>query len=209
LIKPIIYLISEGNLTGENFDENKKRFLSLIEAAVENEISLIQIREKKLSAKLLFELTSESAKLTKNSKTKLLVNDRADVAHAAKADGVHLTENFISAEITRHNFPAEFIIGVSTHSIETAENARKQNADFVTFSPVFSSPNKGEPQGLEKLSEICEKLKPFPVVALGGIDKTNYESVLKDGASGFAAIRFLNDFENLKMIGSEFSSSLS
>lgn len=209
MIKPIIYLISAGNLTGENFDENKTGFLSLIEAAVENKISLVQIREKKLSTKLLFELTSEAAKLTKNSKTKLLVNDRADVAHAAKADGVHLTENSIPAEIIRHNFPAEFIIGVSTHSMKSAEKARKQNADFVTFSPVFSSPDKGEPQGLEKLSEICENLKPFPVIALGGIDETNYRSVLRNGAIGFAAIRFLNNFENLKMLGSEFSLALS
>lgn len=206
MIKPLIYFISEGTLTNENFDAKKKRFLSLIETAVENEISLIQIREKKLSAKLLFELTGESANITKNSKTKLLVNDRADVAHAAKADGVHLTEKSISAEIIRHNFPSDFIIGVSTHSIETAENARKQNADFITFSPIFASPEKGEPQGLKKLSEVCEILKPFPVIALGGIDETNYEFVLENGASGFAAIRFLNDFENLKMLGNEFSS---
>lgn len=198
--KPIIYLISEGTLTNENFAENKKRFLSLIETAVENEISLIQIREKKLSAKLLFELTSASAKITGRSKTKLLVNDRADVALAAKADGVHLTENSISAEIIRHDFPSDFIIGVSTHSIETAEKARSQKADFITFSPVFASPDKGEPQGLEKLSEVCDKLKPFPVIALGGLDETNYKSVLENGASGFAAIRFLNDFENLKML---------
>ena len=172
----------------------------MIEASVENGISLIQIREKKLSARLLFELTSESAKITGKSTVKLLVNDRADVAVAAKADGVHLTENSISPEIIRHNFPSDFIVGVSTHSIETAEKARNQKADFVVFSPVFASPNKGEPQGLKKLAEVCERLKPFPVIALGGIDKTNYKSVLENGASGFAAIRFLNDFENLKML---------
>lgn len=197
---PIIYLISEGTLTNENFAENKKIFLSFVETAVENEIPLIQIREKKISTKLLFELTSDSLKITGKSKTKLLVNDRADVALAAKADGVHLTENSISEEIVQHNFPTDFIIGVSTHSIETAEMARNQNADFVTFSPVFASPNKGEPQGLKKLAEVCERLKPFPVIALGGIDETNYKTVLENGASGFAAIRFLNDSENLKML---------
>ena len=92
------------------------------------------------------------------------------------------------------------MIGVSTHTIEEAENAKKEGADFVTFSPVFDTPSKekyGEPQGLEKLREVCEKLKTFPVIALGGIDETNYRQVLENGASGFAAIRFLNDEKNL------------
>lgn len=192
MIKPIIYLITEGNLTAENFGEETKKVLAIIKSAVENNISLIQIREKKLTAKLSFELTSEAAKITKNSNTKLLVNDRADIALAAKADGVHLTENSVSAEIIRRNFPKNFIIGVSTHSIESAEKAKIQGADFAAFSPIFDSPGKGAPVGLEKLSEVCRRLKPFPVIALGGIDETNYKSVLETGASGFAAIRFLH-----------------
>jgi thiamine-phosphate pyrophosphorylase len=192
LSKPLIYLITEGNLTAENFDVNKNRILEIIKTAVENKISLIQIREKKITAKLVFELTSEAAKITKNSNTKLLVNDRADIALTAKADGVHLTENSVSAAIIRRSFPKNFIIGVSTHSIESAEKAKIQGADFITFSPIFDSPGKGASVGLGKLSEVCRKLKPFPVVALGGIDETNYKSVLETGASGFAAIRFFH-----------------
>ncbi|CAN5813221.1 thiamine phosphate synthase [soil metagenome] len=192
MTKPLIYLITEGNLTAEKFDGEKKRVLEIIKAAVKNKISLIQIREKKLAAKLVFELTAEAAKITKNSNTRLLVNDRPDIARAANADGVHLTENSVSAAIIRRSFPKNFIVGVSTHSIETAEKAKTESADFVTFSPVFSSPGKGAPVGLEKLAEVCAKLKPFPVIALGGIDKTNYKSVLEKGASGFAAIRFFN-----------------
>lgn len=190
MIKPLIYLITEGKLTAENFDEEKQRVLDLIDIAARNKISLIQIREKNLPAKLVFELTSEAAIITKNSATKLLVNDRADIALAAQADGVHLTENSISAAIIRRDFPTNFIIGVSTHSLESAEKAKIQGADFITFSPVFASPGKDAPQGLAKLKEVCQKLKPFSVLALGGIDATNYESVLESGASGFAAIRF-------------------
>jgi len=204
LIKPIIYLITEGKLTAENFDENKQRTLDLIKAATENNISILQIREKELPAKLVFELTSEAVKITRNSQTKLLVNDRADIALAAKADGVHLTENSISTKIIRRNFPSNFMIGVSTHSIESAKNAKNQGADFITFSPIFASPGKDDPKGLEKLNEVCEILKPLPVIALGGIDETNYKAVLENGASGFAAIRFLNDSENLKMLGKKF-----
>lgn len=204
MTKPTIYLITEGNLTAEKFDEKKVQTLEIIKTAVENDISLIQIREKNLTARLVFRLASEAAKILKNSNTKLLVNDRADIALAANADGVHLTESSVSSEIIRRAFPKNFIIGVSTHSVAGAEKAKKQSADFVTFSPVFASPGKGERQGLEKLKEVCATLKPFPVIALGGVDETNYESVLRSGAGGFAAIRFLNDFENLKMIGERF-----
>lgn len=204
MIKPIIYLITEGNLTAENFDKRKNRVLGIIKTAVKNRISLIQLREKSLTAKILFQLTSEAAKITRNSQTKLLVNDRADIALAANADGVHLTENSVSIEIIRRNFPGNFIIGVSAHSTETTLKAKKQGADFTTFSPIFASPGKGEPKGLKELSDICEKLKSFPVIALGGIDETNYRSVLANGAGGFAAIRFLNDIKNLKSVGEEF-----
>lgn len=203
--KPILYLITEGKATVENFGEQKANILEIIKTAVENKISLIQIREKHLSAKLVFELTSEAAKITNKTDTKLLVNDRADIALAANADGVHLTETSLSAKIIRHNFPKDFIIGVSTHSLARAEIARRQQADFATFSPIFASPDKGKPKGLKKLREVCEKLENFPVVALGGIDEENYKSVLENGASGFAAIRFLNDAENLKRIAEEFN----
>ncbi|CAN5445068.1 thiamine phosphate synthase [soil metagenome] len=190
--KPLIYLITDGELTAENFAEKLTAALKLIEKAVASKISLVQIREKQLSAKLVFEFACKAAQITKNSDTKLLINDRADIALAAKADGVHLTANSLSAETIRANFPNNFIIGVSTHSLEKAEFAKNQGADFATFSPIFYSPNKGKTVGLDALREVCEKLKPFPIIALGGIDETNYREVLHI-ADGFAAIRFLKE----------------
>jgi len=194
--KPLIYLITKGETTAANYAEKKKETLEIIRTAVEFEIPLIQIREKTLSAKLLFELTAEAARITKNSKTLLLVNDRADIALAAKADGAHLTARSLSAEVVRRNFPKIFIIGVSAHSLEKVCEAKLQKADFAVFSPIYPTPNKGEPLGLEKLRGVCEAVKPFPVLALGGINETNYKNVL-GVADGFAAIRFLNDAENL------------
>jgi len=196
--KPLIYLITDGDATAENFTEKKSHLIKLIKTAVQAKISLIQIREKQLSARLIFELTSETAKLTQNTKTKLLVNDRADIALAANADGVHLTSRSLSAAVIKQNFPKNFIVGVSAHTIEDAENARRQGADFATFSPIFASPGKGEPLGIEKLRAVCESLKSFPIIALGGIDTTNFTQVLEAGARGFAAIRFLNNEENLR-----------
>lgn len=203
--KPLIYLITKGETTGENFLEKSVETLKIIKAAVEAEIPLIQIREKLLPAKLLCELTSKAAQITKNSKTKLLVNDRADIAPAANADGVHLTSKSLDAKTIRQNFGENFIVGVSAHSLEEVERAKKQNANFATFSPIFVTPSKdayGAPQGIEALREIVGAVQDFPIIALGGIDETNYREVLQI-ADGFAAIRFLNDEENLRKLSLE------
>lgn len=197
--EPLIYLITDGEATVKNFTKKKVEILKLVKNAAQAKISLIQIREKKLSARLVFEIAVEAVKLTRQTETKILINDRADIALAANADGVHLTSVSISTAIIRQNFPPDFIIGVSTHSIESAQKAKDQGADFATFSPIFESPAKGNPQGLAKLREVCERLKPFPVIALGGINETNYKSVLENGASGFAAIRFLNNARNIRI----------
>ena len=202
--QPLVYSITGGEATVENFSRKSRDILKLVESAVEAKIDLIQIREKKLPARLVFELAAEAAGATRDSATKLLVNDRADIAQAAGADGVHLTSVSLSAEIVRRNFGADFIVGVSAHSVAEAESAREEGADFITFSPIYNTPSKIRygmpPQGLEKLKTVCEKLKPFPVVALGGIDETNFADVLTAGAAGFAAIRFLNDAENLRKL---------
>jgi thiamine-phosphate pyrophosphorylase len=188
----MIYLITKGEATVENFSAKKKEILEIIKVAVDCKISHIQIREKKLSARLLFELTAEALKITKKSETKLLVNERFDIAIATNADGVHLTSTAIPIEIVRQLVPKNFIVGVSTHTHAEAKHAYTHGANFVTFSPIFSK----NAQGLDELRKVCELLKPFPVLALGGIDKTNYQEILHI-AKGFAAIRFLNQVDNL------------
>ena len=201
--KPLLYLITKGEADQSNYVVKKKEILELIKAAVDAKISLIQIREKKLTAKLLFELASEAGSITAGFPTKLLVNCRADVALAAKADGVHLPADSLSAHVIRRAFPRSFLIGVSTHSFEEAKTAAHDGADFVTFGPVFATPNKRTTKGFEELGRVCTLLEPFPVLALGGIDAANYQSVLKKGAQGFAAIRYLNDKENLRSLSPE------
>lgn len=195
---PLIYLITKGDSNPSNFNRKKYKILETLRVATESGIQLFQIREKQLTGKLLFELASQSSILTRGTGTKLLINDRADIALAAKADGVHLPANSMRPDVIRRNFPEEFVIGVSTHSLGEAESAVGFGADFVVYGPVFETPGKGEPIGTVGLRQVCEKLGDFPVIALGGVNETNYESVLDYGASGFAAIRFLNEPENLR-----------
>lgn len=165
--------------------------LRWVEAAVAGGVSLVQIREKSLSARVLYELAGRAAALTRNTATKLLINDRFDVARAAGADGVQLTERSLPTAIARETCGDEFLIGVSTHSLEAALDARAQGADFVVFGPVFETESKrayGPPQGLEKLGAVTSALAGFPVLAIGGINAENANKCFAAGASGIAAI---------------------
>lgn len=198
LEKPIIYLITNGDADPVNFKLKKREILEIVRLAAEAGVSMIQIREKNLAARSLFDLTVGAVEITRKFATRILVNGRADIALAAGADGVHLPADGLSAVVVRRSFPLDFLIGVSTHSAEETLAAKTNGADFVTFGPVFESPGKGKPKGGEELSRVCNLLDPFPVIALGGIDESNYRNVLKAGASGFAAIRFLNDEGSLR-----------
>lgn len=198
--KPLVYLISKGEISAQNFAEKSAELYKVAEKAVEKNFDLLQIREKQLSAKLLWRLTAEIVGIARNSRTRIIVNDRADIALAAEADGVHLTENSLPVKIIRESFPPDFIIGVSAHSAAKIKSAIEENADFAVFSPIFHSPEKGAPQGLAKLREVCTKFPNFPILALGGIDENNYAKTLATGAAGFAAIRFLNDLQKLEAL---------
>ena len=191
---PVRYLITEGKAAKDNFKQKKREIVNSVRNAADRGIELVQIREKQLSAKLLYELASAAVDAAKGSQTKILINDRFDIAVAAKTDGVHLTGRSIPAAVVRKNTPNNFLIGVSTHSLAETVAAAKDGADFALFGPVFETPGKGDVVGIDKLAAICESVAPFPVIAVGGIDASNYRQILENGAAGFAAIRYLNDF---------------
>ena len=200
LTHPITYLITSGT-SKKREGKDFAKLLALIECACDARVDLIQIREKKLSARSLYELTLRAASITRQTKTLLLVNDRADIARAGGADGVHLTTGSIEARAVRRTFGHDFLIGVSTHSLSEAQRARDQGADFATFGPIFDAPSKriyGAPVGLAKLSEAAHALAPFPLIALGGITTgENAHDALRAGAKGIAAIRLFSQARSL------------
>ena len=202
LSRPILYLITRG-ATSEGTTPDAPEFariLNQISAAVAAGINLIQIREKQLTTRVLFELVERASELTRETNTRLLVNDRADVAVGAGADGVHLTTQSLDAATIRKIFGQEFLIGASTHSLAEARAAQEQGADFIVFGPVFETQSKkrfGSPVGLEELSDVARDLGDFPVFALGGISATNAVDCFAAGAQGIAGIGLFGDAENL------------
>jgi thiamine-phosphate pyrophosphorylase len=190
---------SDSSPASEDFQNT----LTLVRAATSAHISLIQLREKNLPARTLYELASRSAEITRGTKTRLLINDRADIARAARADGVHLTTRSIEASVMRRAFGTDFLIGVSTHSLAEAKGARQGGADFAVFGPVFDTPSKrayGSPVGTQSLRDVASALDPFPIIALGGITLENAPDVLSAGANGVAAISLLSDSQNIESI---------
>ncbi len=206
--KPVIYLITNGATTPHTTaaSEDFTGVLYLVETAVASRIDLLQIREKRLSARILYELAVRAAEFTKGSATKLLINDRADIAAAAGADGVHLTTSSLSTGVVRRAFGERMLIGVSTHSLEEASTARRNGADFVVFGPVFDTVSKreyGAPLGIENLRTVSHEMAPFPVIALGGVAINNVADCIRAGAHGIAGIRMLNDPQKLLHVVNE------
>lgn len=200
--QPIIYLITSGatNTHTTPASEEFADVLELVAAAVAAKVSFIQLREKQLTARVLYELTVRAAEITQASETRLLVNDRADIARAAGADGVHLTSQSLGANVIRATFGPTFLIGVSTHSLEQARAARDNQADFAVWGPVFATASKriyGKPQGVAKLAEVVRDLASFPILALGGVDLDNLTECFEVGASGIAGISLFQDRERL------------
>lgn len=202
LAGPITCLVTPGETTAMTNEASAEflALLSLVERAVAARVTLVQLREKKLTARTLYELASRSAAIARGSATRVLVNDRADIARAAGCDGVHLTTDSLEARVVRRAFGDEFVVGVSTHSLAEARAARDGGADFALFGPVFDTPSKrayGPPVGLEALRETAHALAPFHVVAIGGVEESNVADLLRAGASGVAAIRLFADGQNL------------
>ncbi|MBA2339698.1 MAG: thiamine phosphate synthase [Pyrinomonadaceae bacterium] len=202
LPQPLTYLITSGTTTSHSQPQSEKwqRLLRLVRVAVESRITLVQLREKNLSPRSLYRLTAEALTITRGTETRLLVNDRADIARACGADGVHLTTGSLEASVVRRAFGDDFLIGVSAHTLLEAMAARDGGANFATFSPIFVTPSKrsyGAPIGIEQLNEAAHALAPFPLVALGGITTESAPQAIKAGARGIAAIRLFNDAEQL------------
>lgn len=142
----------------------------------------IQIREKDLSAKALLDFTRRAVAMTK---IPILVNSRADIALAGGAQGVHLPGGSIAPSQLRHLVK---LIAVSCHTVDEVRLAEDEGADFVVFGPIFVTPAKASPVGLDALARAAASVR-IPVLALGGITAANAYLCVLSGAAGIAGIR--------------------
>ena len=193
--QPLLYLITDRQQFNPHPRLAWQAQLDIIARAAQAGCQLIQIREKDLSASKLSEFVAAALILARPFGTKVLVNDRLDVALATGADGVHLRASSLPAAVVRRYVPANFLLGVSTHSLAEAQEAEASGADFLVCGPVYPTPSKfkyGAPLGLHRFAEICDKVT-LPVLALGGINLDNFSACLAQRAAGIASISLFNN----------------
>lgn len=179
-----------------------ENLLEKIRAAFAAGVDWVQVREKQMATRDLCRLVERASALAEKGSARLLINERLDVALACGADGVHLPADSLPVEAVRSAVPVEWLVGVSCHSPVAVEAAAHAGASFAVLGPVFSTPSKGLPLGLETLREACRRVsaKAFPVLALGGITEETARACLDAGAAGIAAIRLFQAGDMEKVV---------
>ena len=220
----LCYVTDRHSLRVANQAESVAALTRKIQEIAAAGVDWVQIREKDLPARELASLTRQvlaiGAKASAKRATafRVLLNDRLDVAIAERASGVHLGEKslpvaeakrLVESAVRKQVVDESFLVGVSCHSVETAQAAQRHGADYIFFGPIFATSSKagfGEPQGLARLTEVCTAVA-IPVLAIGGITLDNTESCFIAGAAGIAAIRLFQEsgMSRLRLLGQQSS----
>ena len=160
-----------------------------IRGAVAGGVNVVQIRERGLEDRDYATFVRDCVRLTRGTSTRVVVNDRLDLALAVDADGVHLREGSVSIETVRPIVPKEFLIGRSIHDAATAVAAR--TADYMIAGSVFetaSKPGREATLGLDGLRAVVQAAGRCPVWAVGGVTGERIPAIRACGVSGVAAI---------------------
>jgi thiamine-phosphate pyrophosphorylase len=164
-----------------------------IEAAIAAGVDLVQVRERDLEAADLAALVTEVVHMRQGSRTRVVVNDRVDVALACGADGVHLRHDSLAIDHVRRIAPPGFLVGRSVHRVD--DLAGTEAADYLIAGTTFATPSKPAATfflGLEGLAAIARASR-VPILAIGGITMDRLTDVAATGASGIAAIGLFQD----------------
>jgi thiamine-phosphate pyrophosphorylase len=198
LVFPPLYAIIDAALL------EKTSELSFVEMMAESGVELLQYRNKRASSRELFEASqSISATLSRLAKPgiykpRFIVNDRADIAVLANAQGVHVGQQDLNVSEARAIVGPDILVGVSTHSLEQLDAADKTSADYIAFGPIFptsSKENLDPVVGLDLLREARQHTRK-PLVAIGGITLERAAEVFRAGADSLAVARDLIVAEN-------------
>jgi thiamine-phosphate diphosphorylase len=173
------------------FDLSPDELVARAAHAVRAGVDVIQVRERDLPDRQLTALVREIVAVAQGSKTRVVVNDRVDIAIAGGAAGVHLRGDSAPAPRVRVLAPEGFLIGRSVHSLLDIDAAvAGGGCDYLLFGTVF--PSEGKPDGhpvagLDGLAHACAR-SPLPVIAIGGVTEARADAVRHAGAAGFAAV---------------------
>lgn len=179
------YLITDPNYFTNNPEEFEKKLKSVLNS---HKIDLACFRDK--SSQNIEELATIFLQTCKEFKVNnIFINSNIELAIKLKFDGVHL--NSQQFDKIKNAKKLNLLTIISCHTLYELENAMKENIDFVTYSPIFDTPNKGEAKGVNKLKEAINNFPNLKIIALGGIIKnTQLKEIEETNAYGFASIRY-------------------
>jgi thiamine-phosphate pyrophosphorylase len=189
---PSIYPITDRQISGLSH-------AAQVERMAEGGATIVQLREKVLSARDFFVEAREALEVARKLGVRVIINDRVDLAHVLNADGVHLGQEDMPASAARELLGPEAIIGVSTHNLDQLKQASDEPVDYVAVGPIFSTSTKENPDpvvGLEGVRMARQEIPDKPLVAIGGITLENAAEVLQAGADSVALIRAVLDDPN-------------
>jgi thiamine-phosphate pyrophosphorylase len=179
-----VYVIADRRAAGE------RSLLEVVQAAIKGGATVIQLREKETGTREMLSLGRALQDLTRAAGLPLIVNDRLDVALALDAEGVHVGQDDMPAEVARRLIGPDKILGVSAETVAQAKEAEAAGANYLGVGDIFGTPSKpdaGAPIGLAHFAEIVRSVS-LPVVGIGGITLANAAAVIEAGAVGVAVI---------------------
>jgi thiamine-phosphate pyrophosphorylase len=184
-VTPVVCLITDRTRGG-----GADAIVERVARAARSGVHLIQVRERDLDGGPLTQLVRRCLEAVRGTRTRVLVNDRVDVALAAGAHGVHLRADSMPAPRVRALCPPGFVVGRSVHTRDEAlAMAAGGGLDYLLFGTVFATLSKPgrTPAGLSALADVALAV-PLPVLAVGGVTPDKVDEVVGAGAAGFAAI---------------------
>ena len=166
-----------------------KDFYACIEEAIKGGAGIVQLREKNISTKDLYEKALKVKEICKNYGALFIINDRLDIAQAVGADGVHLGQSDMPIEEARKILKDKFLIGATARNIEEAKKVELSGADYIGSGAIFGTSTKDNAKKLEmeELKKIVASVK-IPVFAIGGININNVGSLKNIGLQGICAV---------------------
>ena len=170
----------------------------VLKAIADGGAKIVQMREKNISDRNLFQLGEEFRKITLQYKMLLIIDDRIDVAAAINADGVHLGQDDLPLEAAR-TVSDNLIVGISTHSLEEALEAQSAGADYINIGPIFATQTKKlsyPALGPETISAIAPSLK-IPFSVMGGIKARHIPELCRSGATRIAMVTEITEAEDI------------
>lgn len=190
-------------------DQSEEEFLARIQAALDGGVDTLQLRCKNWEAQPYIRLAEKVCALARAKEIPFFVNDRVDVAMAAKADGVHLGQSDLDPALATNLAPT-LMLGRSTHKPEQADAVQHEPLDYFAVGPVHATPTKPgrAPVGLEYVRYVAQMNPVLPWYAIGGIDYQAIEPVLEAGAQRVAFVRAVLDAKDPAEAAAELMSIL-